>query len=334
MDALSLRNRNDRLRTLLSFFRPDDNVLIVIDPDPDALGSAWALKRILWRRVASTVIAIIRPVKRWNNISMIRLLRIPLTPLENVPVGSFSKFVLVDGQPHHNPVFGSFRFDVVIDHHPLPPEKPASDNDTFYDVRPQYGATSTILTEYLKTAKITPSRSLATALLYGIKTDTRNFERHTREEDIRCFLYLYPKVNHSVLSKIEISDLAVEDLVFFERALKSKIISDQKILVYLGEVPSSDILVIVSEFFLKIHNISWSIAAGKVQDRLIVVARSDGYRKNAGKTLQRCFGSMGPAGGHASMARAEVPLEALRTRLHRKRLTRTCIESFLKKNLL
>lgn len=333
MNALSIKNRNERLQALLSFFHPEDHVLIVIDPDPDALGSAWALKRILWRRVASTVIGIIRPVKRWNNLSMIRLLRIPITPIENVPLGSFSKFAIVDGQPHHNPIFAGFRFDVVIDHHPLPANSSFEEDNTFYDIRPNYGSTSTILTEYLKTAKITPSRSLATALLYGIKTDTRNFERQTREEDIRSFLYLYPKANRSVLTKIEISDLAVEDLVFFERALKAKIISDQKVLVYLDEVTSSDILVIISEFFLKIHNISWSIAAGRVEDKLIVVARSDGYRKNAGKTLHRCFGSMGSAGGHASMARAEVPLEALRRRLQRKRLTRACVEAFLRKHL-
>lgn len=334
MDASSLRSRNDRLAALFSLFSPADNVLIIVDPDPDAIGSAWAVKRILWRRVSSTVIAIIHPIKRLNNISMVRLLKIPLVLLDTVQIGTFTKFVLVDGQPHHHSIFGEFFFDVIIDHHPIIASNAWPKNGTFYDIRPDYGATSTILTEYLRAAKIVPSRSLATALLYGIKTDTRSFERHTMEEDVRSFLYLFSRVNRSVLTKIEISDISLDDLVFFERAFKSKMVSGSKIFVYVGDVPSSDILVIISEFFLKIHTISWSIAAGKTDDKLIIIARSDGYRKNAGKTLSRCFGSFGQAGGHASMARAEIPLETLRIRLHKKKLTRSCIENFLKSRLL
>ncbi len=336
MNARHLKSRKARLDALYSVFKSDDRVAVIIDPDPDALASAWAVKRILWRHVSSTTIVAIRPIKRLNNISMVKLLRIPLSFFEDVDIGEYTKFVLVDGQPAHNDVFGSINFNLIIDHHPVTDDSPEEkgSEDCFVDIRPSYGSTSTILTEYLKAAQIKPSKSLATALLYGIKTDTRNFERHTIEEDIRAFLDLYPLASHSVLTKIEISDISLEDLVYFEEAIKRRMVHKHKILTYLGKVSSSDILVIISEFFLKIYDISWSIAAGIVDDVLVIIARSDGYRKNAGKTLMRYFGSLGTAGGHAAMARAEIPVERLLDYLGKSRANRRTIEKFLSKYLL
>ncbi len=334
MDARHFKSKKARLEALYNLFSSDDKVAIVIDPDPDALGAAWALKRILWRHVASSSIVAIRQIKRLNNISMVKLLKIPVTYYDDIDIDEFSKFVLVDGQPDHNDIFKSINFTTIIDHHPLTHQNNDEENKIFIDIRPNYGSTSTIMTEYLKAAQIKPSKSLATALLYGIKTDTRNFERHTIEEDIKAFLNLYPLANHSVLTKIEISDISLEDLVFFEEALKRKKVHKNKILVYLGKVNSADILVIISEFFLKIYDISWSIAAGIVDESLIIIARSDGYRKNAGKTLTRYFGSLGTAGGHAAMARAEIPLNTLLNYLGKSRANRRTLEKFLSKYLL
>ncbi len=337
MNARHLKSKKARLEALYSIFKSDDKVAVMIDPDPDALASAWAVKRILWRHVSSTTIVAIRPIKRLNNISMVKLLRIPLSLYEDVDIGEYTKFVLVDGQPDHNDIFSNIDFNLIIDHHPITSndlEEKADREDYFIDIRPSYGSTSTILTEYLKSAQIKPSKSLATALLYGIKTDTRNFERHTIEEDIRAFLDLYPLASHSVLTKIEISDISLDDLIYFEEAIKRRMVHKHKILTYLGRVNSSDILVIISEFFLKIYDISWSIAAGIVDDVLVIVARSDGYRKNAGKTLMRYFGSLGTAGGHAAMARAEIPVERLLDYLGKSRANRKTIEKFLSKYLL
>ena len=42
------------------------------------------------------------------------------------------------------------------------------------------------------------------------------------------------------------------------------------------------------------------------------ILRNDGLRKDAGKVAKESFGELGSAGGHKSMARAEIHLEALR----------------------
>ncbi len=320
------RSVKEALKQLYSLFHFKDQVLITVDPDPDAIGSALALKRLLWHKVQSTTIGIIRPVRRLNNRTMVRLLKLPLTLLKEKHLSQYDKFLLVDGQPCHNPFFAEISYTAVLDHHPLTGFKAE-----FTDIRPDYGATSTILTEYLRAAGIKPSQTLATTLLYGIKTDTRSFERHTRVEDIGAFRYLYPLANHNVLRKIEISDLSLSDLKYFHKAVDRKHVVRDRIFVHMDEVPTADLLVIIGEFFLKVHDISWSITSGIVQDNLVVVVRNDGYRKDAGKIVRRAFESLGSAGGHQAMARAEIPLKEL-TQVLEKR-TSTAIERFIRRRL-
>ncbi len=242
-----------------------------------------------------------------NNLTMARLLRLRLLLLESADTIEADKFVLVDGQPSHNDFFSRFQYTAVIDHHPRNKAIEAA----FCDVRPDYGATSTIMTQYLRAAGVSPSQTIATALLYGIKTDTRNFERHTLVEDIDAFRYLFEFVDHDILRKVEISDLSLGDTVFFNKAFTRKHVIRDRIFAYLDEVPSPDILVEIAEFLLKIHDINWSIVSGVYEGNLIVSVRNGGHRKDAGKLVRRAFGSIGCAGGHESMARAEIPLGRL-----------------------
>jgi nanoRNase/pAp phosphatase (c-di-AMP/oligoRNAs hydrolase) len=294
------RHRKETVAELLSHFQSKDRVLITIDPDPDSIGSALALKRLLWHKVQSTTIGLIRPMKRLNNLTMARLLKLPLVIMDKIISVPYDKYVLIDGQPSHNECFSAFSYTAVIDHHPFTEHLDAP----FVDIRPQYGATSSILVEYLRTFKTKPSQTLATTLLYGIKTDTRNFERHTIIEDIEAFRYLFPLANHNVLRKIEISDLGFTDLKFFHKAVERKHVVKDRIFVHLDEVPTADILVVV---------------------------RNDGYRKDAGRSVRRAFGALGCAGGHLAMARAEIPLARLGELIGKR--TSTAIERFIRKRL-
>ncbi len=322
--------KKELLTNLRNQFNHQDKVLITIDPDPDAIASALAIKKLLRKYVTSITIACVKPIKRWNNIVMVKLLKIPMVDINTIDPKDYNKFVLLDAQPHHNSIFSRISYNVVIDHHPLPDksECPKPSNSKFVDIRPCYGSTSSILTEYIKAARIKPSKQLATALAYGIKTDTRNFERQTTEEDIRAFLFLYHFVDKHALTKIEISDLSLEDLEFFERAIKNKKVFKNKIFAFVGSVPSHDILVILSEFFLKVHNIYFDIVAGIVDNSLVIVGRSDG-KINIGNTLKEVFGKIGSAGGHPSMGRAEIPCENVKKLLEVDTLTEETIEKFI-----
>jgi nanoRNase/pAp phosphatase (c-di-AMP/oligoRNAs hydrolase) len=305
------RSRQDRLRELLKVFNSKDKVLITICADPDSLASAMALNRLLWRKVKAVTITHFNEIKRFDNLTMIRLLKIPLVKPQSLRVSDFTKTVLVDGQPNHSESFAALKYDVVIDHHPVSQQLQAS----FVDIRPQYGATATIMSEYLRAAKLRPSKSLATALLFAIRVDTGNFESGVTEEDIKAFRYLFPHSNMNLLRKIEISDMGTEDLKYFRRALESKEIIKGKIFSHLGQVESPDNLVLVADFFMRLHEMAWVVVSGVYRKTLVVVIRNDGFRKDAGTWANSAFGRLGSAGGRRSRARAEIPLTDLQKHL-------------------
>ncbi|MFO7816127.1 MAG: DHH family phosphoesterase [Thermodesulfobacteriota bacterium] len=303
------RNLEGRLQGLTSLLCKNDRWLILMNADPDALASAMALKRIMSSRVGNVGLAHINDISRPDNLAMIKLLRIPLQKYTPLVAAQFDRFALVDSQPHHNEGFADIEFSVVIDHHPKSERNPVE--APFTEIRPDYGANSSMLTEYLYNLKMRPGKLLATALAYGIKTDTQSFERQFNDVDIRAFRYLTKFYNPLLLRKIVRSEMRKEWLKYFSLAFKKLKIIGNGVSVFMGEVDSPDILVILADFFLKVHNISWDIISGISGDKLVVIMRGDGLRKDVGKMSEKLFADYGTAGGHKSMARAEINLEKL-----------------------
>ena len=301
-------SNKEMVKRLEGLFSHSDRVLLPIVADPDSIASALAIRRLLWRRVMGVTIAPVNEIKRLDNLTLIRLLRVKLVPFEKIEPADFSRLVLVDGQPDHHEHLAGLSFDVVIDHHPISEKTEAG----LVDIHPNYGATATIMTGYLRAAGISPSRTLATALFYAIKTDTDSFSRPTVEEDMRAFRYLYRFADHNIIRKIESSEIPLSLLKFFHQALERIKIRDEKAFVYVDEINSPDTLVMIADFLMHIQAIDTTFVAGVYDEELIVVCRNARTRRNAGRLAERAFGKIGRAGGHQAAARAEIPLAALK----------------------
>jgi nanoRNase/pAp phosphatase (c-di-AMP/oligoRNAs hydrolase) len=85
-----------------------------------------------------------------------------------------------------------------------------------------------------------------------------------------------------------------------------------KVFAHLGPVVNPDVCVLIADFFMKISSVNWSIVSGLYDKKLVLVFRNDGLRKDAGKVAKQGFGQIGSAGGHKSMARAEIPFTYLK----------------------
>lgn len=297
----------EKLRRFYKQFATNDHVLILINADPDAIACAMAMKRLLWRKVAGITISNINVINRPDNIAMVRLLGVKLVYVDEIDENKFERVIMVDSQPEHNELYARFRSDVILDHHPDTGVKAP-----FIDIRPNYGAASSIITEYLRAAKIKPSVKLATGLFLGIKTDTDNFERKTQIEDVRAFQYLFRYANIHLARKIEQAELRLDFLKYFKTALENRRIRKGKVFVHLGSVVNPDVCVLIADFFMRVNSVQWSIVSGVYENKLIVIFRNDGIRKNAGTVAQKAFDVIGSAGGHKSMARAEIPLIQLK----------------------
>ncbi|MCG6877861.1 MAG: DHH family phosphoesterase [Deltaproteobacteria bacterium] len=305
-------SQTEKCQKLLETVSSEDSLGIVINADPDAMASALALKRLFWRKLRKVEILHVNAIDRPDNLALIRLLNIKQRRIRSMRGRKLTKWAMVDSQPSHYPPFKNHPFDIIIDHHPIDPASKA----TFMDIRQEYGANATIMTEYLKSMKIVPSTRLATALFYGIKTDTGNFVRDSLANDINAFKYLYQYANMNTIKKIESSELSRHALDDFRTAIDGLVFIDNMAYVNMGEVKNPDTLVIIADFFMKLSETEWSIVAGLYHEKLIVILRNASFRGNAGKTAKKLFEPWGgSAGGHRSAARAEIPIKAITTEI-------------------
>jgi nanoRNase/pAp phosphatase (c-di-AMP/oligoRNAs hydrolase) len=297
-------SHTEKYKRLLEVVTPEDTLAVLINADPDAIASALSLKRLFWRKVKKALIYRINAITRADNLVFLKLLKIDVKHIRNLNSAKITKWALLDSQPHHEDHFSKYHFDIIIDHHPLGPDVEA----TFLDIQEDYGANSTIMTEYLRAAKIKPSPRLATALFYGIRTDTDNFLRESTPNDINAFRYLYPFANINTLKKIESSEMTKKTLASFRSAIDKLVFFEDVAFIHLGKVNNPDVLVMIADFFLKMAEVTWCIVSGVHAQKVVVIFRNAGFRHHAGKVAQKLFSQWGSAGGHKGAARAEIPL--------------------------
>ena len=221
----------------------------------------------------------------------------------------FDRIAMVDVQPHY---FTGLidRVDLVIDHHP----EQTGYTAVYKDIRPDYGSTSTILTEHLRAVDVNISERTATAMLYAIKSDTLFFNRQTNRVDLEAFSYLYPLADAALIRKMEGAEITLERLEYVLNAYRTGNLTDQVFCAFLGPTPREDFIPYVADFFLQVEDVKWTIIAGVVNDSLIISVRNLGYTKNAGEFVRRYFADVGSAGGHRAMAKAVIAMPAFRAK--------------------
>jgi nanoRNase/pAp phosphatase (c-di-AMP/oligoRNAs hydrolase) len=294
-----------RVQRLREHFAPAEHVLIMMqdDPDPDAIASALGLKMLLGRTKPAATIATFGTITRPENRAMARLLEIDVEQVKPRNLDDYDMLALVDTQPaFFEETLGEV--DLVIDHHP--DETPV--RATIRDVRPSYGATSTIITEYLRAADVKIRERLATALLYGIKTDTMHLERGATRADMEAFAYLHPLANRNLLRRIERPDLPDAALDVLARGLATRRLTGGVMFVHLGVVAYPELIAQFADFLLQVEGAEWSVVSGRVHGELHVSVRNVGWVRAAGDVVREAFGELGGAGGHRSMAKAVVKL--------------------------
>jgi len=299
-----------RLKQLFEAVGDARNVLILPhnNPDPDAIASAVGLHFLLSQQLGVTArIAYRGIIGRAENRALVRYLGYPLKRLTAVNVDHWDAIAVVDAQPGAGNVTlpPKSRIAIVIDHHP---EREAAASVDFSDIRPNLGATSTILAGYIRTAEVEPPTRVATALFYGIKTDTMGLIRDTSPADAAAFCYLQSHVDIEALSKIEHSQVPTDYFKSFATTLQAAYVYDSVLIAYLGPVSYPDLGAEMADILLRLSGIRWVICLGTYKDALIASVRTRNLR-GAGQLVQEMFGDHGTAGGHGAMAGGQISLE-------------------------
>ena len=301
-----------RITDVRALLETRDRVAILLqpDPDPDGIACGYALRALLGRKASTCPLVSFGEVKRPENLAMVQALGIEVRTVSTDDLDDFDGLALVDVQPT---VFGEEiparvrSVDVVIDHHP---ERSGYDA-VIRDIRPSFGATATILTGYVRAAGMELRPKLATALIYGIKSDTQLLGRETSRHDIAAFAYLHQWHSPALLRRIERPALPLDGLKALGRALARTAVADGIHLLVLGRV-REDVIPQVADLGLQAEGAEWSVAAGIVGSDLQFSVRNVGYVRAAGDVVRAVVEGLGVGGGHRSMAKGIIPLVAFR----------------------
>ena len=334
VDSIIIKKETElNFQKLMEMVQPDDSLLLLMhgSPDPDAIASAMALREIIQRTKGLSKSAFVstEPLIRQQNIEFVSSLRLYIQLLSQVDIDSYRLIAVLDAQPSFfDKALNSIKPQFVFDHHPREGEWHAP----LEDIRPNYGALSSILTEYLLCSRVKIPRNLHTALLYGIKTDTDNFNRSTIIEDISAYTYHTKYANMQFIRRIELNQTPDRFLKYYNYAYHHMNNFRGRRVCFLGGVESADVCVQIADFYLRLIGTYYVVVAGVVGDKLIIIFRGDGYRQNCGAIAQRAFGLIGKGGGHRSAARMEIPLDELKENLENE-LSQRNIEKFLFRSL-
>jgi nanoRNase/pAp phosphatase (c-di-AMP/oligoRNAs hydrolase) len=286
-------------------------ILLQPDPDPDGIAGGYALRALFGRKSPTApLISLGSEVKRPENRAMIQALGLEVRSVTPDQLEEFDGLALVDVQPTvfgENPPARVLSVDVVIDHHP---ERSGYDA-VIKDIRPGYGATATIVTEYIRASGMELRPRLATALVYGIKTDTQLLGRQTSQRDMTAFAFLHAYHSPALLRRIERPALPTDGLRALGRGLAKTRVEDGIHLLVLGRV-REDVIPQVADLGLQAEGAEWAIAAGIVGSDLVFSVRNVGYVRAAGEVVRAVVEGLGVGGGHRTMAKGIIPLKAFR----------------------
>src|SRR3954463_8126014 len=302
-----------RLRKLLTVAKSHKRALILThdNPDPDAVASACGLAFLLDQAARVHAQAAYGGIiGRAENKALLKVLHLPIVPVGRMDTRDFDLICLVDTQPEvgNYSLAASAAPQLVIDHHP---PRPASLLSAFHDVGGPAGATSTLVSQYLRAAKLTPGPALATALFYGIKSDTRDLGREVEGADVDCYNWLFPYVDKQALSRIEHPQVPARYFAAYHQAYERARLHGKGhgVIVDMGDVYVPEIVPEVAEKLVSLEGLRWSLATGAYRGEFYLSLRLNDRRINPGRLVREICGPLGgSAGGHGAMAGARIPL--------------------------
>jgi len=320
-----------RVRKLAELFRGKSNLLIVMqdNPDPDSIASAVGL-----RKLANSLgdlqcsIAHGGTVGRGENRALVRYLGLNLHHCDEIEFDKFDLIAMVDTQPGtgNNSLPQGIVPDIVFDHHPL---RDITRSSEFFDVRRRYGATATILLEYIVEAGIIPDTSLATALLYAIRSDTQDLGREAGRADVEAIGFLFPIANKRMLGEIQRGSVEKAYFRMLAEGLENARMYGNCIVTTLGDTENPDMIGEVADLLLREDDTNWTLCTGFYQNKLLLSVRTSAQDMGADRVVQRIVAGRGTGGGHQTYAGGQVPLKK-DTRSERENLERVIRQKFLK----
>ncbi len=273
-------------------------------PDHDAVASAFALQYLLGELGVESRLIYEGDIQRDSLVQMIDELGIEIMHSGSHSMTEEDRIIIVDGCKGNKNVADLIGDEVgVIDHHQV--EKP--DDVPFADIRPGYGACSTIIFSYYRDFGVTIPRNAATAMMIGINMDTALLTRGVSRFDIEAYAEMYDLSDIRLQNSILRNYIQTKDLEFYRHAIDNVRIANEIAFCYFPEGCNQNLLGILGDFFLALEEVEFVILCANNGGNINFSLRSEKSDWNAARTIQNVLDGIGFGGGHGDLAGGMIP---------------------------
>ena len=305
------RNR-PTFRKLLRALQGKKNILITTHrhPDPDGLASGWALYMLLAEKLPNATLTMsVRDLPEGGvNETFVRLSNLKLSPWDESGLGAFDAIILTDVMPDaaSSPLPPEIVPLAVIDHHRTRrrPKCP------FRDIRPDVGATSTIIFSYYMEVEHPISTELAATLLYAIESDLAGAAGQPGELDNIALSGLTLLADTRKLYQMRYVDLPQSYYLCYFSGLANAMYYDSAIISHLDTIDSPEKPAMIADFLLRFKPVDWSLTTAVYENRLVISLRTSNGKMSAADMIRRLLRGQGEGGGHRSKAGGFIELES------------------------
>jgi len=333
LHRLEKHHKSRDLFALLGSWSGSLGIITHTNPDPDAIASAMALSAIARRANSSldTHIFYDGIIGHQENRTLVNLLDIRMEKIRTGIISECTHIAVVDskGPGINNGLIHNVPVDIIIDHHA--DTQTQYQKASFIDIRQNAGACATILTEYLKELDIEPDEKVATALLYGIRADTKQFRRNVSPEDFIYAAFLLEYSDADLLEKIMSPQYSHETIDILGAAIRNRKARNGYLFSNVGYVRNRDALPQAADLLINLEGISTALVFGITDEAIIMSGRNRDLRLNLGNVMSESFSDLGDAGGHATMAAASIPLCVFSYVREKEELLQMIIDPILQK---
>lgn len=324
-----------KLFTLLSSWTGTLGIITHKNPDPDAISSAMALAAIAnnaSNAKLSTRILYEGNIGHQENRAFVNLLEIKMERLTPAILSECNYLALVDcvapGMNNDLPL--DTPINIVIDHHSTEGVVRSRKPD-FLDSRPNVGATASIMTQYLQELYLPIEKKVATALFYGIRADTKEFQRNISPQDLHNAAYLLPLSDRSLLEVIMAPSVSQETVDVMGHAIVNREVKHGYLFSNVGYVRNRDAIPQAADMLLNLEGVTTAMVYGITDANITLSARNKDIRLHVGDVMKEAFSPIpgASAGGHATMAALSIPLNAFSLVKDKEELLRMIIDPIL-----
>ena len=299
-------------RRLLRALQGKKNILITTHrhPDPDALASGWALCLLLQEKLPEATLTMsVRDMPEGGvNETFVRRSNLKLSPWDDSALGGV-RCDHIDGCNAGCGVESVAGGSGSAGGDRSPSDAAEGRNVAFRDIRPDVGATSSIIFSYYMEVEHPISPDLAATLLYAIESDLAGAAGQPGELDNIALSGLTLLADTRKLYQMRYVDLPQSYYLCYFSGLANAMYYESAIVSHLDTIDSPEKPAMIADFLLRFEPVQWSLTTAVYENRLVISLRTSNGKMSAADMIRRLLQGQGEGGGHRSKAGGFITLE-------------------------